>query len=302
MAPRDAYRTQVNLLIRCIPAIAHTPEFALKGGTAINLFLHDMPRLSVDIDLTFLPISDRDSALLEIRSRLATIAEEIQRTIPRVQIQLTEGDTPKLLVGTPNARVKVEPSVVIRGSLFPPVASDLCPSAQDAYELFVQVQRLDTTDLYGGKLCAALDRQHPRDLFDIMHLQAAGEIQDEIRHAFVAYLAAHRRPIAELLAPKRNPIEDLFAHHFSGMTGRPIELDELEAARTQLFQWVATALTENERRFLLSIKQGKPDWEQLPIDALDKWPAIQWKLHNIQQMSARSHKVALTRLRDVLGI
>ncbi|MGC1955853.1 MAG: nucleotidyl transferase AbiEii/AbiGii toxin family protein [Gammaproteobacteria bacterium] len=302
MAPRDAYRAQVDLLIRCIPAIARMPEFALKGGTAINLFLHDMPRLSVDIDLTFLPISDRDAALVEIRSRLATIAEEIRRTIPRVRIQLTEGDTPRLLVGTPDARVKVEPCVVIRGSLFPPVACDLCPTAQETYELFVQVQRLDTADLYGGKLCAALDRQHPRDLFDIMNLQAAGEIRDEIRHAFVAYLAGHRRPIAELLAPKRNPIEDLFAHHFSGMTERPIELDELEAARTQLFQWVATALTENERRFLLSIKQGKPDWEQLPLEALDKWPAIQWKLYNIQQMSARSHKAALTRLRDVLGI
>jgi len=57
-----------------------------------------------------------------------------------------------------------------------------------------------------------------------------------------------------------------------------------------------------EHRFLLSIKQDKPDWEQLPFDDLSKWPAIQWKLHNIRQMSARSHKAALTRLRDVLGI
>ena len=302
MAPQDAYRAQVDLLIRCLPAIAQVPEFALKGGTAINLFHHNMPRLSVDIDLTFLPISDRDSALLEIRSRLATIAGEIRRTIPRVQIQLTETVTPKLLVGTMEARVKVEPSVVMRGSLFPPVESDLCPAAQEAYELFVQVQRLDTADLYGGKLCAALDRQHPRDLFDIIHLQAAGEIPDEIRQAFVAYLACHHRPIAELLAPNPKPIQDLFAHHFSGMTERLVELDELEAARTQLFEWAATALTESERKFLLSIKQGEPDWEQLPFEALDKWPAIQWKLHNIRQMSTRSHKAALTRLRDVLGI
>ena len=302
MAPQDAYRAQVDLLIRCLPAIAQVPEFALKGGTAINLFHHNMPRLSVDIDLTFLPISDRDSAIEEIRSRLLTIAEEIRRTIPRVQIQLTETVTPKLLVGTTEARVKVEPSVIMRGSLFPPVESDLCPAAQEAYELFVRVQRLDNADLYGGKLCAALDRQHPRDLFDIMHLQAAGEIPDETRQAFVAYLACHHRPIAELLAPNPKPIEDLFANHFSGMTDRQVELDELQVARTQLFEWAATALTENERRFLLSIKQGEPDWEQLPFEALDKWPAIQWKLYNIRQMSARSHKTALTRLRDVLGI
>lgn len=300
MAPRGAYRAQVDLLIRCIPAIAHSPEFALKGGTAINLFLHDMPRLSVDIDLTFLPISDRDSALVEIRSRLETIAAEIRRTIPRVQIQLTVGDTPKLLVGTPDARVKVEPSVVIRGSLLPPVESDLCPAAQQAYELFVRVKRLDAADLYGSKLCAALDRQHPRDLFDVMHLQTAGEIPNETRQAFVAYLASHHRPIAELLAPNRKPIEDLFVRHFSGMTNRPVTLDELEAARTRLFEWAATSLTESERRFLLSIKQAEPDWEQLPFDGLKSWPSIQWKLHNIRRMSARNHEAALRRLRDVL--
>jgi len=302
MALQDAYRAQVDLLIRCLPAIAHVPEFALKGGTAINLFHHNMPRLSVDIDLTFLPISDRDSALEEIRSRLLTIAEEIRRTIPGVQIQLTEAVAPKLLVGTNEARVKIEPGVVMRGSLFPSVESDLCPAAQEAYELFVQVRRLHTADLYGSKLCAALDRQHPRDLFDIMHLQATSEIPDETRQAFVAHLAGHHRPIAELLAPKRKPIEDLFAHHFLGMTEQPIELDALEAARTRLFEWAATALTESERRFLLSIKQGEPDWEQLPFDNLGKWPAIQWKLHNIRQMNASSHKAALTRLRDVLGI
>ena len=56
-----------------------------------------------------------------------------------------------------------------KGSLFPPVESDICPAAQEAYELSVRVQRLDIADLYGGKLCAALDRQHPRDLFDIRH-------------------------------------------------------------------------------------------------------------------------------------
>ena len=275
MAPRDAYRAQVDLLIRCLPAVAKVREFALKGGTAINLFHHNMPRLSVDIDLTFLPVTNRKTALSKIRSQLAMIAEEIRRTIPQVQVQLTKGDTPKLIVATSEARVKVEPSTVMRGSLLPPIERDLCPKAQDQYELFVHVQRLATEDLYGGKLCAALDRQHPRDLFDVMHLQAAGEIPDEIRRAFVAYLAGHRRPMAELLAPKRKPIEDLFTHHFSGMTDQPIKLEELELARTKLFAWAAAELTESERRFLLSIKQGEPDWVQLPFEDLDQWPAIQ---------------------------
>ena len=135
-----------------------------------------------------------------------------------------------------------------------------------------------------------------------MHLQATGPIADPIRQAFIAYLAGHRRPIAELLVPNRKPIEDLFVNHFAGMTDEPVGLAELEAARTWLFEWAATSLTENERRFLLSIKQGEPDWTLLPFDGLDQWPAIQWKLFNVRRMSPRRHKKALGRLRDVLEI
>jgi hypothetical protein len=302
VAARDSYRAQVELLIRCLPAVASLPDFALKGGTAINLFLREMPRLSVDIDLTYLLVSDRDAALTDIRSQLATIAEAIQRFVPGAKVQLVEGDAPKLLVDRSGARIKVEPSVVIRGSLVPPVSSELCSAAQEAYELFVEIQRLDSAELYAGKLCAALDRQHPRDFFDVIHLQASGPIPDSIRQAFVAYLAAHRRPISELLQPNRKPIDDLFANHFAGMTEEPVELADLEAARTQLFEWAASTLTDNERRFLLSIKQGEPDWALLPFERLDKWPAIQWKLHNIGLMNTRSHRKAVERLRQVLGI
>jgi hypothetical protein len=302
MAARDGYRAQVELLIRCLPAISSAPDFALKGGTAINLFLRDMPRLSVDIDLTYLPVSDRETTLDDIRAQLAAIAEGLKRTLPGVNVQLVKGDAAKLLVDKSGARIKVEPSVIIRGSLVPTVSSELCSAAQEAYELFVEIQRLDSPDLYAGKLCAALDRQHPRDLFDVMHLQASGPIPDSIRQAFVAYLAGHRRPIAELLQPNRKPVEDLFANHFAGMTEEPVELAELEAAREQLFEWAGSVLTDSERRFLMSIKQGEPDWSLLPFEGLDRWPALQWKLHHIRQMGARSHKKALDRLRDVLQL
>ena len=302
MAPHDAYKAQVELLIRCLPAVATAQDFALKGGTAINLFLRNMPRLSVDIDLTYLPITHREKALTDIRAQLATIGEALRRTVPGVNVQLVPGEAPKLLVDKSGARIKIEPSVVMRGSLVPPVRRELCTAAQEAYQLFVEIRCLDAADLYGGKLCAALDRQHPRDLFDIMHLQAAGPIPDLMRQAFVAYLAGHRRPIAELLAPNRKAIDDLFANHFAGMTEQPIELAELEDSRTWLFEWAASALTENERWFLLSIKQGEPDWALLPFEDLDQWPAIQWKLHNIRQMSQRNRKKALGRLRAMLEI
>ncbi len=69
----------------------------------------------------------------------------------------------------------------------------------------------------------------------------------------------------------------------------------------QPFEWVASALTDNERRFLLSIKQDEPDWSLLPFEGLDRWPAIQWKLRNIQLMNDRRHEAAIRRLRKILG-
>ncbi|HED19660.1 MAG TPA: nucleotidyl transferase AbiEii/AbiGii toxin family protein [Gammaproteobacteria bacterium] len=297
------YRAQVDLLIRCLPAVAKVRAFALKGGTAINLFHRDMPRLSVDIDLTFLAVTDRDTALTGITEGLATIGEEIRRTIPQVQVRSTGTGAPKLQVATPHARIKIEPSPISRGCLFPPVERDLCQTAQDEYELFVRVQRLSTGDLYGGKFCAALDRQHPRDLFDIKQLQDnTGEIADDIRQAFVVYLAGHRRPMAELLAPNTKSIEQLYTHHFAGMTTHAIRLDELEATREHMFEWVRTVLSENERTFLLSIKQGEPDWSLMPFDNIQQLPAIQWKIRNVKRMSAHAHKAALDRLRNVLDL
>lgn len=302
MPGRNHFHLQVELLIRCLPAIARATDFALKGGTAINLFLRDMPRLSVDIDLTYLPVTGREAALADIHAQLAAMGKRSKSTVPGVNTRISGGEAPKLLLETMGARIKVEPSVTLRGSLLPPVQSELCPAAQDIYESFAEIQRLDTADLYAGKLCAALDRQHPRDLFDIMLLQAEGPIPDSIRRAFVAYLAAHRRPIAELLQPRRKPIDDLYANHFVGMTRAPVALADLEAARTQLFAWVGGALDGKERRFLLSIKQGEPEWSLLPFAGLEQWPAIQWKLHNIRKMSAARHRQAVDRLRKVLDL
>jgi len=67
------YREQVALLLRVLPIIGREEAFALKGGTAINLFVRDLPRLSVDIDLTFLPLVDRVAALSAIREALQRV-------------------------------------------------------------------------------------------------------------------------------------------------------------------------------------------------------------------------------------
>ncbi len=73
-------------------------------------------------------------------------------------------------------------------------------------------------DLYGGKLCAALDRQHPRDFYDVKLLLDAQELDRPIFNGFIAYLLSHNRPLAEVLNPRWKDIAEPFYREFSGMT------------------------------------------------------------------------------------
>ena len=295
------YNDQVALLLRCLPALRHTPKFALKGGTALNLFIENMPRLSVDIDLAYLPVVPHEAALKDIEIQLNTIAAHLSKTIPGVELQFTTQQSPKLLVRFDQALVKIEVNPVIRGSVIPVVVKSLCTHAQTQYETYVEVQCLNDAELYAGKICAALDRQHPRDLFDLMLLEPFESISNELRQVFVVYLAAHSKPIAEMLAPRTKEIQQLFDQQFVSMTPEPVELAALHTIRERLFKWVSSALTTNERAFLLSIKRGEPDWQLLPYNHLEKWPAIQWKLRNIRNMAPAKHREAIARLEKVLA-
>ena len=116
------YRAQVDLLLQMLPYIAKEQDFALKGGTAINLFVRDLPRLSVDIDLTYLPFHDRDSALLNIQNALGRIKESIERTIAGINVNtvtLNHGTDVKLNCQYKNAQIKIEVNTVTRGHFLP---------------------------------------------------------------------------------------------------------------------------------------------------------------------------------------
>ena len=101
------YKAQVNILLTVLPAVIKEECFALHGGTAINLFVRDMPRFSVDIDLTYLPIEDRATTLKNIDEALQRIKERIQTILPRAQILYKE-DTAKLAVRHDGEEIKIE--------------------------------------------------------------------------------------------------------------------------------------------------------------------------------------------------
>jgi predicted nucleotidyltransferase component of viral defense system len=294
-------------MLRAIPHVAAESCFALKGGTAINLFVRDMPRLSVDIDLTYLPVDEpRETALKKISEALSRIAAAIRKTVPGSKVQESRAQKPeriaKLVVAAGQTRIKIEPNEVIRGTVFPAEERELTPRAEELFELAVTARTLSVADLYGGKLCAALDRQHPRDLFDVKVLLENEGITDEIRKAFVVYLASHDRPMNELLDPVRKDIRRIYESEFAGMTVGEVEYDDLIAARETLVETLMKELTDNEKAFLVSLKEGQPRWNLMGREGIEKLPAIQWKLMNIRKISEQKRAASLKKLKAKLGL
>jgi predicted nucleotidyltransferase component of viral defense system len=297
------YYRQVRLLTRVLPLVAEETSFALKGGTAINLFVRDLPRLSVDIDLVYLPMEDRDEALKNIAEALSRIADAIVKAMPDTEIIRSydnQADALRLFVSQGSDRIKIELSPVLRGSVFPEELREVSPAVEEQFG-YVEMQLLSIPDLYAGKICAALDRQHPRDLFDVKLLFENEGLTDDLVKTFLVYLISHNRTMAELLQPTRKDIAGIYEGEFLRMSQIDVSLDELLAVRERLISEINQALTDEQRKFLLSFKARRPEWELLGIDGVDKLPAVRWKLQNLERMSEDRHTRAYKDLERVLG-
>lgn len=196
------YQAQMGLLLRVLPHVFRENVFALKGGTAINLFFRGLPRLSVDVDLAYLPIESREDTLQNIGQSLDRIAQRLKAYLPmvnRVTQKKDQGYSATLLVEGGGALVKIEPNRVIRGSAF--------------------------------------------------------------------------------------PCEDREMHHLAA----------------EIFGEGAYAnLTNDERKFILSFKEGLPHWDWLGVVGAEKLPAPAWKLANIRKMDAKKHREAYQDLKRIL--
>jgi predicted nucleotidyltransferase component of viral defense system len=300
------YFKQAELLLRIIPLIDREAVFALKGGTAINFFVRDLPRISVDIDLVYLPVGERDVSLLEISSALIRISRGIESKIPgtKVMPRKTRGSDflSGLFVQRQETIVKIEPNLVIRGSVYPPVRMIISPKVAELFEISAECQLLSEDELYAGKICAALDRQHPRDLFDILMLFKYGNFNASMRKAFIVYLISHDRPMVEVLNPGFVDIRPVFESEFQGMTLEQVSCEDLEKTREKLVSMIAADLSVEEKQFIVSVKGGMPRWDLIGIEGVENLPAIKWKLLNIGRMSPSKHKKAIRKLRDYLGV
>ena len=300
MSYSELYRKQVSLLVKTLPCVDQEQCFALKGGTAINLFVRDLPRLSVDIDLTYLPIDSRAQSLLGIENALLRIANTISesnkqvhitRSAPRSQKEIT-----KLVIRTKDrVQIKIEVTPVLRGCVYEPKRLAVCQTVEEEYG-YAEIKVLSFADLYAGKIMAALDRQHPRDLFDVYHLFKNEGITEELRTAVIVYLISHDHSPHSLLAPAMRDISQDFEQNFVGMSGSDVSLNTLCATRDKLIGEVAGNMPDHHKAFLRSFYNRSPDWALLGLDHVRDLPAVKWREMNLDRSGAGTCEALLRKL------
>jgi predicted nucleotidyltransferase component of viral defense system len=295
----QSYQNQLALLLDVLPIVAREELLALHGGTAINLFVRNMPRLSVDIDLTYLPL---DSANREVA--LQGIFDVLERIKTGLEAQglnvVHQAEKYKLQVSSPKAQIKVEVNSIGRGALSEPQKMIICDRAQEEFNAFLAMKVVPFGQLYGGKICAALDRQHPRDLFDVKYLLENEGFSEEVKRGFLFCLLGSGRPIHELIQPNRLDQRETMNNHFDGMTAATFSYKDFEHTRERLIETIHTQLTDLDKEFIISVGSGSPRWD---IYNFADFPSVHWKLQNIQKLIAndpQKHKAQQEELKKKL--
>ena len=296
----SVYAQKVDLLLRLLPLVMEEKVFAVHGGTAINLFLRNLPRYSVDIDLTYIPLAGRKKSIDDINFHLKSISEKARKAFPGMHI-IQNYDTCKLLCEYRGKQVKVEVNQTKRGIVGGELMHlPLCEKAQDEFQVYCIADIVPISLLYGGKVAAALSRQHPRDLFDVKYMTIPLK---DCREGLIFCLLGSDRPIHESFAPTLIDQHEALANQFVGMTDTPFSYEEFEETRTKLIADVNNILTDADRRFLVSFEYGEPEWDNYEFAHFKDFPSVKWKLLNLQKLADQNPeklKNEAERLRDLI--
>ncbi|MBO5844615.1 MAG: nucleotidyl transferase AbiEii/AbiGii toxin family protein [Bacteroidales bacterium] len=274
----EIYKRQVALLIRIMPLVYQIKDFAVHGGTAINLFHKNMPRYSVDIDLTYIHIQEREESLRTIKEHLTILKKNIEKTIPNIKV-IPKYDIWKLQCTLNGATVKIEVNGTKRGVIGEIEEKMLCQKAQQEFSMACKARTVSYSQLYGGKITAALSRQHPRDLFDCKYMEI--NTFNEVKDGFMLCLLGSDKPIIESLQPNDIDQSKVLENQFKGMSDIEFTYEDYEKTRKKLINQVNTSLTETDKAFILSFEEGNPDWSKCSAGDLSNYPSIKWKLQNI---------------------
>jgi hypothetical protein len=251
-----------------------------------------MPRLSVDIDVAFTNhTASRGEALQTIRRELQALCERLETLgVKGTPVGTEDSEDVKILVSRGTVNAKIEVNYNFRGTLIPPRAVRITESARRVFAADFSIPALAKEELYGGKLVAALDRQHPRDFFDVREMFFGGHFDPGVVDCFVCYLAGHNRTVHDVLFSTDKNFSAIYEEQFVGMTARPVSIAELEQARADLRAALDRHLQDRHKQFLLGLVRLEPEWDLMPFAHLRELPALKWKLLNLEQLRHRNPK------------
>lgn len=298
----NIYRQKVELLLRILPFVTDEECFAIHGGTAINLFVKDLHRLSVDIDVTYIPIEDRNTSIQRINETLVRISDRVKSRFPDVKV-IPRLDICKITCESRGCQVKIEVNQTKRGLVCGEAAlMPLCEKAQSLFGMEVDARIVSIPQLYGGKISAALSRQHPRDLFDVKQM---GISLADVKEGLIFCLLGSDRPINESFAPNLIDQHEAMERQFAGMSEIPFSYDDFEATREKLVSDVNSVMTDEDRRFLVDFEELSVDWDSTPYSSFKEYPSVRWKMQNLQKLKAANPKKLKTeadKLRKIFGM
>lgn len=282
----DDYAKKVEILLRMVPIVTEEGVFAVHGGSAINLFIRNLPRYSVDIDLTYIPLEDRTSSLVHITEHLRSIAGKAKKAFRGMHI-VEKTEISKLICEYQGRQIKIEVNQTKRGIVGGDVLrKPVCEKAQDEFGLYCETDIVPMTMLYGGKIAAALSRQHPRDLFDVKFMEYP--ITDT-REGLLFCLLGSDRPIHESFAPSLIDQRYALANQFVGMTDIDFSYNDFEQTRMRLIADVNALMTSQDKSFLLSFESAEPEWGKFDFAYFQDYPSIKWKLQNLLKLKDWNH-------------
>lgn len=292
----DTYRRQVALLIRVMPLVFKIKDFAVHGGTAINLFHRNLPRYSVDIDVTYIPLEDRETSLRKINSHLSSLKIAIEKAVPGIRVT-HKPDVWKLQCVKDGTTIKIEVNGTKRGVLGDIETKQLCEKAKEEFGLTCFANIVSWSQLFGGKIAAALSRQHPRDLFDCRGISP--DDFNAVKDGFILCLLGSDKPIIESLQPNMIDQRDALDNQFDGMTDETFNYDDYQSSRANLIEVVNNGFTDEDKDFLISFEESNPDWTKCCAGDLSKYPSVKWKLMNIENLKSKNptkHKEGIGKI------
>lgn len=187
----------------------------------------------------------------------------------------------KLLISRGRAIIKAEVNQIMRGVISPVTQMILCQTAQKEFDAYCEMPIVPIGQLHGGKICAALDRQHPRDLFDVKYILQNEGINKDVRTGLLYSLLSNPRPLHELLNPHFKDQHEAMENQFDGMTEEEFTYGEYEITRIHLVKTIMENLSEEDKAFLLSFNRLEPDWGMYNFE---QYPSVRWKMQNLQKL------------------